>query len=82
MKVGIAKENRSGEKRVVMQPPEIIKIASRHEVLIEKGAGEGIDIQDSCFTAAGCKIASRIQIFTMASEGVLSLDLLIFTKLA
>ena len=63
MRVGIAKENRGPEKRVIVQPPEINKIASRHEVLVEKGAGEGIDIPDSAFTAAGCKIVSRNEVY-------------------
>jgi len=63
MRVGIAKENRGLEKRVIVQPPEINKIASRHEVLVEKGAGEGIDIPDSAFTVAGCKIVSRNEVY-------------------
>lgn len=63
MRVGIAKENRGPEKRVIVQPPEINKIASRHEVLVEKGAGEGIDIPDSAFIVAGCKIVSRNEVY-------------------
>ncbi|MBU1006666.1 MAG: hypothetical protein KKH08_03640 [Candidatus Omnitrophica bacterium] len=63
MRIGIAKESRGTEKRVILQPPEINKIAGRHEVLIEKGEGEGIGIPDSAFIAAGCKIASRNEVY-------------------
>ncbi len=63
MKIGIAAENRPQEKRVIMQPPEIDKIARRHEVLVEKGAGIGIDIPDSAFAAAGCRIASKKEVY-------------------
>jgi alanine dehydrogenase len=59
VKIGIAAENRSREKRVILQPPEIKKIAEKHEVIIEKGAGLGIDITDNAFMEAGCKIGSR-----------------------
>jgi len=69
MKIGIAAENRGHEKRVIIQPPDIKNIASRHEVLVEKGAGEGIDIIDSAFTAAGCRVVSREEVY--ASDLVL-----------
>jgi len=58
MKIGIAGENRPKEKRVIIQPPEINKIAARHEVIVEKAAGVGIDIPDKAFIEAGCKIGS------------------------
>jgi len=63
MKIGIAAENRSQEKRVIMQPPEINEIAAKHEVIIEKGAGVGIDITDDAFIKAGCKIGSPKEVY-------------------
>ncbi|MDP6685543.1 MAG: hypothetical protein QGI05_01170 [Candidatus Omnitrophota bacterium] len=63
MKIGIAAENRSQEKRVLIQPPEINKIASKHEVIVEKGAGVGIDIPDKAFMDAGCKIGSSKEVY-------------------
>ncbi len=63
MKIGIAAENRSREKRVIIQPPEINSLASSHEVIIEKGAGVGIDIQDKAFIEVGCKIGSRREVY-------------------
>ena len=64
MKIGIAAENRPLEKRVIIQPPEINEIASRHEVIVEKGAGIGINIPDKALIEAGCKIGSREQVYS------------------
>ena len=63
MKIGIPQENRPQGKRVIIQPPEINKIAAKHEVIIEKGAGLGIDIPDKAFVEAGCKIGSRKEVY-------------------
>jgi len=61
--IGIAKENRPEEKRVIIQPPDINRIAERHEVIVEKGAGLGIDITDKTFIEAGCKIGLRKDVY-------------------
>jgi len=61
--IGIAKENRPGEKRVIIQPPDINRIAEKHEVIVEKEAGLGIDIPDKAFVEAGCKIGSRKEVY-------------------
>ncbi|NQV04043.1 MAG: hypothetical protein HQ532_00945 [Candidatus Omnitrophica bacterium] len=63
MKIGVAAENRPKEKRVIIQPPEINKIAARHEVIIEKRAGLGIDVSDNAFIASGCKIGSCREVY-------------------
>ncbi|MBU1038400.1 MAG: alanine dehydrogenase, partial [Candidatus Omnitrophica bacterium] len=63
MKIGIAAENIPQEKRVVIQPPEINKIAKKHEVIVEREAGIGIDITDDAFMKAGCKIGSRREVY-------------------
>jgi len=63
MRIGVASENRSGEKRVIIQPPEIEKISKNHEVIVEKGAGLGIDIKDDSFIKAGCKIGTRDEVY-------------------
>lgn len=64
MRIGIAAENRPGEKRVIMQPPEINRVAAHHEVIVEKGAGVGMDVPDSAFEEAGCKIGSREEVYS------------------
>lgn len=63
MKIGIASENRKGEKRVIIQPPEINKIAAAHEVVVEKEAGLKIDITDKAFEDAGCRVGSREDVY-------------------
>ncbi len=63
MRIGIAKENRLREKRVIIQLPEINEIAARHEVIVEKGAGLGIGIPDNAFIETGCKIGSRKKVY-------------------
>ncbi len=64
MKIGVAAENRPGEKRVIVQPPEISKLSAKHKVIIEKGAGLGIGISDEDFMEAGCKIGNRHEVYS------------------
>jgi len=64
MKIGIAAENRPMEKRVIIRPDEIRGIALSHEVVIENGAGEGINIPDSDYIKAGAKIGSKEEVYS------------------
>jgi alanine dehydrogenase len=59
MNIGIAKENRPEEKRVVIRPKELKKIALSHSVFVEQGAGLGIGIKDEEYIKAGAEIASK-----------------------
>jgi alanine dehydrogenase len=63
MKVGIAKENRPAEKRVILQPAEFKGITPRHEVLVEKGAGVGVGILDSEYENIGARIVSQKDVY-------------------
>ncbi|MBU3912202.1 MAG: hypothetical protein KKD90_06420 [Candidatus Omnitrophica bacterium] len=63
MKIGIAKENRPQEKRVIIQPSELKRIAKRHDVIIEKGSGLGIDISDESYVKVGCKVGLREEVY-------------------
>lgn len=63
MKIGIAAENRPQEKRILIQPPEINKVAARHEVIVESGAGLGVNIPDRAFIKAGCEIGTRNEVY-------------------
>lgn len=64
MDIGIARENRSSEKRVILRPDELKEIASRHSVFVEEGAGEGIGIKDEDYKTAGAKIADAKKIYS------------------
>ncbi len=60
MKIGIVAENRPLEKRVVMRPLELATlIDSQHEVIVERGAGEGVRIWDYEYEEIGAKIGTR-----------------------
>ncbi|MBN2057200.1 MAG: hypothetical protein JW782_00150 [Candidatus Saganbacteria bacterium] len=63
MKIGVPKENRPLEKRVVLQPEELKGIARHHEVVVEEGAGLGVGILDAQYEAAGCRIAPKEKVY-------------------
>ena len=64
MNIGIAKENRPEEKRVVIRPKELKKIALYHNVFVEQGAGIGIGIKDSEYVDIGAQIADAEQVYS------------------
>src|SRR5579863_10384945 len=58
MLVGVAKEIKSGEARVGLTPGAVGEyVAHGHSVLVETGAGAGIDAGDAAYVAAGATIA-------------------------
>lgn len=63
MKIGIAAENRPGEKRVILRPQELKEVAAKHEVVVEKGAGKGIGIEDLEYEKVGAKIADKKAVY-------------------
>ena len=57
MRVGVPTEIKNNEYRVAITPAGVAELVHRgHEVLIQKGAGEGSAIHDPDFTAAGATI--------------------------
>ena len=65
MKVAVVKETGPAERRVALVPDAIAKLRSAgHEVLVERGAGDGAFIPDDAFTDAGANIVSVDQIAT------------------
>ncbi len=63
MDIGIARENRPNEKRVILSPPELKKIALKHNVFVEKGAGEGAGIKDSDYEQIRARIVEAKQVY-------------------
>jgi alanine dehydrogenase len=63
MRIGIAAENRPGEKRVILRPQELKEITAQHEVLIERGAGTGIGVKDAEYESMGAKIAGKQAVY-------------------
>lgn len=64
MKIGIASENRILEKRVILLPTELKKIANgKNDFLIEINAGKRIGISNEKYERAGGKIAPREEVY-------------------
>jgi alanine dehydrogenase len=57
MRIGVPKEIKNHEYRVGLTPPSVAELVSAgHQVLVETGAGAGIDFEDSAYVAAGATI--------------------------
>jgi alanine dehydrogenase len=57
MRVGVPKEIKNHEYRVGLTPPSIAElVAAGHEVVVETGAGLGIDFEDADYLEAGATI--------------------------
>ncbi len=61
MIIGVPKEIKTDEKRVAMTPAGVSAFVSHnHDVLVEKGAGEGSGILDESYADAGAQICSDV----------------------
>jgi alanine dehydrogenase len=59
MRVGVPTETKADEYRVAITPAGVRELAERgHEVLIQRGAGEGSSISDADFEAQGARIGA------------------------
>ncbi|MDT0277133.1 alanine dehydrogenase [Blastococcus goldschmidtiae] len=59
MRIGLVREIKSGEYRVALTPAGVTELVrAGHEVLVERGAGEGSSIPDADFSAAGAQLVS------------------------
>jgi alanine dehydrogenase len=59
MKIGVAKEIKPDEHRVALTPAGARELRQKgHEVVVERGAGEGSALPDAAYEAVGARIAS------------------------
>jgi len=59
MRIGIPKEIKVREARVALIPPAAAELVRHgHEVMVEKGAGEGSGYVDGDYTGVGARIAA------------------------
>ena len=59
MRVGVPREVKNREYRVALTPAGVTELVrAGHEVLVERGAGEGSSIPDVDYTAAGARIVA------------------------
>lgn len=62
MKIGVPKEIKNHEYRVGLTPSSVRElIAAGHEVLVQRGAGDGIGCLDEHYLAVGAQIASSAE---------------------
>ena len=59
MRIGVPKEIKNHEYRVGLTPPSVAElVAAGHELIVETGAGLGIDFEDQDYVAAGARIVA------------------------
>src|SRR6516225_9037265 len=62
MRIGVPKEIKTHEYRVGLTPASVREyVSAGHQVLVETGAGMGIDATDETYRQAGANIASSAQ---------------------
>jgi NAD(P) transhydrogenase subunit alpha len=63
MRIGIPAETRPGETRVAATPETVKKLAARHQLVVQAGAGLSSSVPDSAYEAAGATIGSAADAF-------------------
>lgn len=63
MRIGIPAETRPGETRVAATPETVKKLAARHQVVVQSGAGLHAAALDDAYAAAGATIAGADEAF-------------------
>src|SRR5439155_2615747 len=67
MNVGVVKEIKSDEYRVALTPAGARELVKRyHEVLVEKGAGDGSSFPDDVYEAVGAKLMAAEEVWAEA----------------
>ena len=63
MRIGIPAETRSGETRVAATPETVKKLAAKHQVIVQAGAGVLASVVDEAYVAAGAQIGTAAEAF-------------------
>ncbi len=63
MRIGIPAETRSGETRVAATPETVKKLAAKHQIIVQAGAGLSASVTDQAYAAAGAQIAGAAEAF-------------------
>jgi NAD(P) transhydrogenase subunit alpha len=61
MRIGIPAETRPGETRVAATPETVKKLAAKHQIVVQSGAGTSASITDEAYAAAGATIVSAAE---------------------
>ncbi|QOL51118.1 Re/Si-specific NAD(P)(+) transhydrogenase subunit alpha [Massilia litorea] len=63
MRIGIPAETRPGETRVAATPETVKKLAAKHQVVVQSGAGLHAAVTDEAYAAAGATVGSADDAF-------------------
>jgi NAD(P) transhydrogenase subunit alpha len=63
MRIGIPAETRPGETRVAATPETVKKLAGKHQVVVQSGAGLHAAVTDDAYAAAGATVGSADEAF-------------------
>lgn len=66
MRIGIPAETRPGETRVAATPETVKKLAAKHQIVVQSGAGLQASIPDDAYAAAGAQIGSAQEAYGCA----------------
>ena len=58
MRIGIPAETRPGETRVAATPETVKKLAAKHQIVVQSGAGLAASVLDEAYAAAGATIGT------------------------
>ncbi|KQZ40937.1 Re/Si-specific NAD(P)(+) transhydrogenase subunit alpha [Duganella sp. Root1480D1] len=61
MKIGVPAESRPGETRVAATPETVKKLAVKHQVVVQAGAGISASVTDEAYAAAGATIGTAAE---------------------
>src|SRR5450830_828212 len=64
MRISIPAETRPGETRVAATPETVKKLATKHQVLVQTGAGLAASVTDEAYVAAGAQIVPASEVWS------------------
>ena len=64
MRISVPAETRPGETRVAATPETVKKLAVKHEVLVQSGAGLAASVTDEAYVAAGARIVDAAEVYS------------------
>ena len=72
MQIGVPREIKTNENRVALVPAGAeALVAAGHQVMVEKGAGEGSGFEDAQYVAAGAKIGADADAVWAAADMIM-----------
>jgi len=63
MRIGVPAETRPGETRVAATPETVKKLAAKHQIVVQAGAGLRASVTDEAYAAAGATIGTAADAF-------------------